>query len=40
MSAAAFKTEIYDEIVKNSDSPIELFHGYTYSGHPVAAAAG
>ena len=19
---------------------IELFHGYTYSGHPVAAAAG
>ena len=40
MSAAAFKTEIYDEIVNNSDSPIELFHGYTYSGHPVAAAAG
>ena len=40
MSAAAFKTEIYDEIVQNSESPIELFHGYTYSGHPVAAAAG
>ena len=40
MSAAAFKTEIYEEIVNNSDSPIELFHGYTYSGHPVAAAAG
>ena len=40
MSAAAFKTEIYDEIVNSSESPIELFHGYTYSGHPVAAAAG
>jgi len=40
MSATAFKTEIYDEIVKGSDSVIELFHGYTYSGHPVAAAAG
>jgi len=40
MSATAFKTEIYDEIVNSSDSVIELFHGYTYSGHPVAAAAG
>ena len=40
MSDTAFKTEIYDEIVKGSDSAIELFHGYTYSGHPVAAAAG
>ena len=40
MSATAFKTEIYDEIVNSSESVIELFHGYTYSGHPVAAAAG
>ena len=40
MSATAFKTEIYDEIINSSDSVIELFHGYTYSGHPVAAAAG
>ena len=40
MSATAFKTEIYDEIVNGPDSVIELFHGYTYSGHPVAAAAG
>ncbi|MEN9211563.1 MAG: aminotransferase class III-fold pyridoxal phosphate-dependent enzyme, partial [Thermostichus sp. DG02_4_bins_136] len=23
-----------------ADSPIELFHGYTYSGHPLASAAG
>jgi beta-alanine--pyruvate transaminase len=22
------------------ESQIELFHGYTYSGHPVACAAG
>jgi beta-alanine--pyruvate transaminase len=22
------------------DNVIELFHGYTYSGHPLAAAAG
>ena len=40
MSATAFKTEIYDEIVNGPDAVIELFHGYTYSGHPVAAAAG
>lgn len=40
MSATAFKTEIYEEIVKGPDPVIELFHGYTYSGHPVAAAAG
>tara|TARA_Y100000590_G_scaffold93439_2_gene105881 strand:- start:24427 stop:25749 length:1323 start_codon:yes stop_codon:yes gene_type:complete len=40
MSATAFKTEIYNEIIEGPDSVIELFHGYTYSGHPVAAAAG
>ncbi|NVK20184.1 MAG: aspartate aminotransferase family protein [Methylocystaceae bacterium] len=31
---------IYDTMVEKADSPIELFHGYTYSGHPIAAAAG
>jgi len=40
MSATAFKKEIYDEIVSGESAAIELFHGYTYSGHPVAAAAG
>tara|TARA_B100002051_G_C16735677_1_gene641059 strand:- start:397 stop:1713 length:1317 start_codon:yes stop_codon:yes gene_type:complete len=40
MSAAVFKDEIYDQIVQGPDGVIELFHGYTYSGHPVAAAAG
>ena len=40
MSAAVFKDEIHDQIVQGPDGVIELFHGYTYSGHPVAAAAG
>ena len=40
MSAVAFHNRIYEEIVNNSEEAIELFHGYTYSGHPVAAAAG
>lgn len=41
MGATAFSNEIYDQIVnKAPEGVIELFHGYTYSGHPVAAAAG
>ncbi|MSP66698.1 MAG: aspartate aminotransferase family protein [Alphaproteobacteria bacterium] len=41
MGAVAFREGIYDTIV-NSAAPgaIELFHGYTYSAHPVASAAG
>ncbi|MDF2367430.1 aspartate aminotransferase family protein [Sneathiella sp.] len=30
---------IYDAFMTGPDNMIELFHGYTYSGHPVAAAA-
>jgi beta-alanine--pyruvate transaminase len=30
---------IYDAFAQKDDWQIELFHGYTYSGHPVAAAA-
>ena len=30
---------IYDAFQQKNDWQIELFHGYTYSGHPVAAAA-
>lgn len=30
---------IYDAFQQQNDWQIELFHGYTYSGHPVAAAA-
>ena len=30
---------IYDAVVDNAAAGIELFHGYTYSGHPLACAA-
>jgi beta-alanine--pyruvate transaminase len=40
MGAVAAKREVYDTILANSDTPIELFHGYTTSGHPLACAAG
>ena len=39
MGAVAVRNGIYDTIVNASPSGIELFHGYTYSGHPLAAAA-
>src|SRR5580692_11762538 len=31
---------IHDAFMKGPDHAIELFHGYTYSGHPLACAAG
>ncbi len=37
--AVAVKDAIYDTVVNGSGGGIELFHGYTYSGHPLAAAA-
>jgi beta-alanine--pyruvate transaminase len=40
MGAVCVRGEIYDAVVNASASGIELFHGYTYSGHPLAAAAG
>ena len=40
MGVVAVKEEIYDTIINASpDGVIELFHGYTYSGIPVAVAA-
>ena len=30
---------VYDAIVNGMPAGIEFFHGYTYSGHPLAAAA-
>ena len=40
MSAVAAKREIHDTIVNaGAANAIELFHGYTYSAHPTAAAA-
>ncbi len=41
MGAVAVKDEIYDTVVDGApDGAIEFFHGYTYSGHPAACAAG
>jgi beta-alanine--pyruvate transaminase len=30
---------IYDQILESAKAGIEFFHGYTYTGHPLAAAA-
>jgi beta-alanine--pyruvate transaminase len=40
MGAVAVDKKIYDAFMNGPEGTIELFHGYTYSGHPVAAAAG
>ena len=41
MGAVAVKDEIYETIVDNApEGAVELFHGYTYSAHPAACAAG
>ena len=39
MGAVAASEAIYSAIVDGSPAGIELFHGYTYSGHPRASAA-
>ena len=39
MGGVAVRGEIYDSVVNASPPGIDLFHGYTYSGHPLAAAA-
>ena len=39
MGAVAVQESIYDAIVNGAPAGIELFHGYTYSGHPLASAA-
>jgi beta-alanine--pyruvate transaminase len=41
MGAVGVKDEIYETIVNAApENAIEFFHGYTYSGHPAACAAG
>lgn len=40
MGAVAASREVHDTIVERAPPGIEFFHGYTYSGHPLAAAAG
>lgn len=40
MGAVFARRKVYDALMAGPESQIELFHGYTYSGHPVASAAG
>ena len=40
MGAVAVRAGIHDAVVNGPEHLIELFHGYTYSGHPLACAAG
>ena len=40
MGAVAVARGVHDAIVEGAPDGIEFFHGYTYSGHPLAAAAG
>ena len=39
MGAVAASEAVYSAIVDDAPAGIELFHGYTYSGHPLACAA-
>jgi beta-alanine--pyruvate transaminase len=39
MGAVIVKRKIYDAFMQGPEDAIELYHGYTYSGHPLAAAA-
>jgi beta-alanine--pyruvate transaminase len=39
MGAVAAHERVYRAIVDGAPAGIELFHGYTYSGHPLASAA-
>jgi beta-alanine--pyruvate transaminase len=40
MGAVLTTGEIHDAFMQGPEHMIELFHGYTYSGNPIAAAAG
>jgi beta-alanine--pyruvate transaminase len=40
MGATVVTGKIYDTVVNATERGIEFFHGYTYSGHPLASAAG
>ena len=39
MGAVFVRGDIYQSVVDAAATPIELFHGYTYSAHPLACAA-
>jgi len=40
MAGVMASKAIYDAFMTGPEHMVELFHGYTYSGHPLAAAAG
>ncbi|MFI4867079.1 MAG: aspartate aminotransferase family protein [Steroidobacteraceae bacterium] len=40
MGGVLARGEIYDAFMNGPEHVIEFFHGYTYSGHPLAVAAG
>jgi beta-alanine--pyruvate transaminase len=40
MGAVMVSKEIHDAFMTGPEHVIELFHGYTYSGNPIASAAG
>jgi len=40
MGAVFASRKVHDTLMTGPESQIELFHGYTYSAHPVACAAG
>lgn len=40
MGAVFASRQVHDALMTGPEQVIELFHGYTYSGHPVACAAG
>lgn len=40
MGAVFAQNHVYKAFMDGPEETIELFHGYTYSGHPVACAAG
>ncbi|MGI8525041.1 MAG: aspartate aminotransferase family protein [Pseudolabrys sp.] len=40
MGGVIARKGIYDAFMTGPEHTIELFHGYTYSGHPLACAAG
>jgi len=39
MGAVGVREPIYQAFMQGPENAMELFHGYTYSGHPIAAAA-
>ncbi len=40
MGGAIVRKPIYDAFMRGPEHAVELFHGYTYSAHPLACAAG